>query len=449
MMVHFLRGFIFFIKLTILLVLGVFLARHPGEAHLTWFGYQIDMSVGVLFAGILFGVAIMLLIAGAWRFLWRLPIIWAQRQKTRCLQKSQAALIEGLTAIAAGEFSEARRFGKRAIALNSQHPLNLLLCAQSAFMSGKLEESNTHFLQMSKNNETMFLGLRGLISQARHTHNWEQMRQLLQEAMGIRPKSPWVLQQLLELDLRLGAFDKASMVVEQMQARQLITKPESRRRQALIHWMKAEAAEMAGDETLFVQTATSAHYEAPEISTITVRLAKHYQKVGKNSKAVKILIGGYAQAPHPDFADQMLQCLDPDDSALGHYREIEKLVEGASHHPESLYILARAAKTAKLWGQSRHYLTLLKSAFYSQRMCLLMAEVEELENSHQTNQVREWRERALTAPADPTWVCQSCHVTIPIWHPICPSCEGFDQIIWRSPTANTRTITQKETLLLG
>jgi len=447
-MTHFLRGFIFFIKLSIIAAFGVVLAQYPGQANLTWFGYQIDTSIGLLLAAILLSVATILLLAGTWRSLWRLPIIWAEQRKKRQIRKGQVALIEGISAIAAGEFSEARRLAKRAITFNTQHPLNLLLAAQSAYLSGKLEEANAHFLQMTKNQETMFLGLRGQILHARHTNNWEQMRHLLQEAMNIRPKSPWVLQQLLELDLRLGAFDKASMIVEQMQLRQLITKPESRRRQALIHWMKAEAAEMAGDETLFAQTAASAHFEAPEISTIAVRLANHYHKIGKNSKGQKILMGGYAHCPHPDFADQLLT-FHPDASPLDHYREIEKLVDGAPNHPESLYILARAAKAAKLWGQSRHYLTLLKGILYSQRVCRLMAELEEVENPHQANQAHSWWERAATAPPDPAWVCESCHTTTAIWHPVCPSCEGFDQISWTSPATSAIRDHKEATPLLG
>lgn len=447
-MIHFLRGFIFFIKLSIIAAIGVLLAQHPGQAHLTWFGYKIDMSIGLLLAAILLSTAAILLLAGAWRSLWRLPVIWAERRKKHRARKGQAALIEGISAIAAGEFSEGRRLAKRAISFNPQQPLNLFLAAQSAYMSGKFEEANSYFLQMTKNQETMFLGLRGQIVHARLTNNWEQMRHLLQEAMNNRPKSPWVLQQLLELDLRLGSFDKASMIVEQMQLRQLITKPESRRRQALIHWMKAEAAEIAGDEVLFAQTAASAHFEAPEISTIAVRLAKHYHKIGKSSKGQKILMGGYAHCPHPDFADQLL-ALNPDTPPLDHYREIEKLVEGAPNHPESLYILARAAKAAKLWGQSRHHLTLLKGILYSQRLCRLMAELEEAENPHQTNRSLEWRERAITAPPDPAWVCGNCHTTTATWHPICPSCEGFDQISWASPTASTGAGQKENTPLLG
>lgn len=449
MMVHFLRGFIFFIKLAILVALGVFLAQYPGEAHLTWFGYNIDMSMGILLVGILTSVATILLLAGAWRSLWRLPVLWAEQRKARRVRKGQITLLEGLSAIAAGEFQEARRLAKRAISLNADQPLNMLLNAQSAYMSGKLEEANTHFLQLRKNHDTAFLGLRGLILHAHHTNNWEQKRQLLQEAMTMRPKSPWVLQQLLELDLRLGAFDKASMVVEQMQLRQLITKPESRRRQALIHWMKAEAAEIAGDENLMVQSAASAHYEAPEVSTIAVGLAKFYHKIGKTSKAQKILMSGYTHCPHYDFEKQLL-ILSPDTNALDHYREVEKLVQGAPNHPESLYILAKAALAAKLWGQSRHYINLLKGVQYTQRVCRLMAEVEEAENPHQANHAYEWREKAIIAPPDPMWICDSCHITLPNWHPVCPSCESFDQINWQTPNAAITLSTMKEaTPLLG
>jgi len=448
-MTYFLRGFIFFIKLTILVVLSLLLARYPGQAHLTWFGYEIDMSMGLLLAFILISVAIILVIAGAWRFFWRLPIIWAEHRKVRNQQKGQIALLEGMSALAAGEFTEARRLAKRALTLNTEQSLNLLLAAQAAYLSGKNDESSTYFQQMTKNQNTNFLGLRGLILQAYQMNNWEQMRHLLQEAMNIRPQSPWVLQQLLELDLRLGAFDKASMIVEHMQLRQLITKPESRRYQALIHWMKAEAAEIAGDENLFAQTAASAHYEAPEISTIAVRLAAYYHKIGKTSKAQKILMSSYNYSPHPDFADQLC-ALNQDAGPLDHYRDLEKLVAGAPNHPESLYILARAAKIAKLWGQSRHYLNLLKEMVYSQRLCRLMAEIEEEENSHQPNQAHEWRERAATAPADPIWVCNKCHSTTLTWHAICPTCEGFDQIAWKSPRTATKSLGYKEaTLLLG
>ena len=443
MMVHFIRGFIFFIKLALLVILGLILAQHPGEAHLEWFGYRIDMSMGILVAAILFGVATFLLFAGIWRSLWRLPVIWAQTLNSRKERKGQDALIEGFGAIASGEFQEARQLAKRAISYNSQQPLNLVLAAQSAYMSGKYEESNELFLSMVKNPETAFFGLRGLIIHARHTNNWEQMRQYLQEAMSIRPKSPWVLQQLLELDLRLGAFDKASMIVEQMQLRHMITKPESRRRQALIHWMKADSAEIAGDDELFAQTASSAHYEAPEISTISVRLAKHYHKIGKNSKAQKILMKSYENCPHPDFADQLFS-LDPDAEPLANYRAVEKLVEGDPNHPESLYILARAAKEAKLWGQARHYLNLLKGILYTQRVCRLMVDIEEAESPRQGNQAQIWKERAITAPADPTWVCSSCHITLSNWQPTCPSCEGFDQISWQTPGAVHPIPVQKE-----
>jgi HemY protein len=207
--------------------------------------------------------------------------------------------------------------------------------------------------------------------------------------------------------------------------------------------MKAEAAEVAGDENLMVQSAASAHYEAPEISTIAVGMANYYHKIGKTSKAQKILMSGYAHCPHSDFATQ-LSALNPEVNSLDNYREVEKLVEGAPNHPESLYILAKAALAAKLWGQSRHYLNLLKGVQYTQRVCRLMADVEEAENPHQANQAHEWKEKAIGAPPDPTWVCEACHITLQQWHPVCPSCESFDHINWHTPKSVISQTTLKE-----
>ena len=143
------------------------------------------------------------------------------------------------------------------------------------------------------------------------------------------------------------------------------------------------------------------------------------------------------------FADQLFS-LDPDSEPLAHYRAVEKLVEGAPNHPESLYILARAAKEAKLWGQARHYLNLLKGILFTQRVCRLMVEIEETENPRQGNQAHEWKERAITAPADPTWVCTNCHISLSNWQPICPSCDGFDQISWQTPGSVHPIPSQKE-----
>lgn len=431
-MSHFLRGTVFFIKLTILVALGVLLAQNPGKAHLTWFGYHIEMSMGLLLAFLLFSVASLLLIMGAWRTFWRSPMIWAERRKKRHHQKGQTAFIEGMNALVGGEFSEALRLTKRATTFGFHHPLLHFLSAQAAHTSGKSEEASAYLAQLTQHPETRFLGLKGQIIQARHTHNWEQMRSLLQEALTIRPKSPWVLQQSLELDIRLNSFDKARTIVEQMHHRQLLTKTESRRKQGLIHWMQAELAEKEGDENLFIQAAARAHFEAPDISTIAVRLADYYHKIGKTSKAQKVLMVSYTYCPHPDFAEQ-LKALYPDLSTLEHYRNMEKLIEGAPQHPESLYILAKAAFEAKLWGQARHYLMILKDRAYSQRIAHLMIQVDMGENPNSLQTPSLSQEHFETIPPDPTWICQHCKATFSAWAPTCFSCETFDQIIWQLP----------------
>jgi HemY protein len=431
-MTFFVRGFVMFAKLAILIALAVVLAQSPGEAHLTWFGYQIDTTIGIMIAVVVLAVSGFFLLISIWRFVWRLPVKWIKARRNRLVRKGEAALLAGINAVAAEDYSEAVQQAKRARTFNPRQPLNLLLSAQSEYLSGKFDEADAFFTQMTKHPETAFLGFRGLILQARQHNNGQELRNYLQKALAVRPGSPWVLQQILELDLQSGNLAKASLVVEQMQLRQLITKQESRRRQGLIHWLKAEVAETAGDENGFIQAASSAHYEAPDISAITVRLAAKYREMGKQSKAQKLLLTSYGSSPHSEFGEQLVM-INKNHSPLDQYREIEKLVKDAPHHPESLYLLALAAKNAKLWGQSSHFLTLLKDKVYSQRVFRLMAELEEVQNPHQLAQARQWWEKAASAPADPAWVCESCTFIAPAWHPLCSSCQGFDRIVWQQP----------------
>ena len=431
-MIHLLRSFIIFVKLSILVILGIIIAQYPGRVHLDWLGYAVDTTAGVLIAAVLLCVGGLLLINGMWRFLWRLPVKWAESCRKRRRQKGEVALLEGICAVAAGEFAQAGQAARRARSLNPPNPLNFLLSAQSSYMAGNHEEAHAHFQHMAKRPETAFLGLRGLALLAGHKNDREGMRRHLQEALDVRPGSPWALQQLMELDLRLGDLDKASIVVEQMQHRQIITRQASRRRQALIHWLKAQSADQAGDENAFLQAAASAHYEAPEISAIAVKLADHYFKSSKVSKARKLLMKAYPHCPHSDFGERLTaysQKLSP----LDIYREHEKMTEEAPDHPESLFIMAQAARKAKLWGQARHFINQLKAKAYSQRVCRLMAELEESENPNQPAQARNWWEKAANAPADPGWVCHTCHSALADWQPSCPVCQSFDQISWQLP----------------
>ena len=64
------------------------------------------------------------------------------------------------------------------------------------------------------------------------------------------------------------------------------------------------------------------------------------------------------------------------------------------------------------------------------RMCLLMAELEELDGGAE-GRVREWLSRASRAPRDKTWVADG--VASDVWAPVSPLSGKLDAFRWQAP----------------
>jgi HemY protein len=64
----------------------------------------------------------------------------------------------------------------------------------------------------------------------------------------------------------------------------------------------------------------------------------------------------------------------------------------------------------------------------SERVCLLMADIEEGENGDQ-GRVRMWLTRAINAPRDPAWIADGR--IFPAWAPLSPLSGTLDGFEWR------------------
>jgi HemY protein len=69
----------------------------------------------------------------------------------------------------------------------------------------------------------------------------------------------------------------------------------------------------------------------------------------------------------------------------------------------------------------------------------LMARLEESEAVNMPA-AREWLDRAIGAPPDPSYVCARCGGDSPQWQALCPACGGFDTLAWRIPPSGSRPV---------
>jgi HemY protein len=91
--------------------------------------------------------------------------------------------------------------------------------------------------------------------------------------------------------------------------------------------------------------------------------------------------------------------------------------------------VARAAIDAHEWQEARSALGGIMRANPTERVCLLMAEIEAGEHGDQ-GRVRGWLTRALAAPRDPVWTADG--QIFEHWAPVSPVSGRLDAFEWRT-----------------
>jgi HemY protein len=424
------RAAVLFVLLVALSLGVAWLADHPGHVTVFWLGYRIDTS----FAALAGAAALLAVVSGVlWRS-WgavrnavrRTGAAYAERRRHR----GYRALTRGFVAVAAGDPDEARRQAERADVLLAEPPLTLLLSAQAAQLTGDQEAARKYFTAMLEKEDTAFLGLRGLINQAMRDRDREQALSLARRAYQIRPKTPWLVAILAELEAQAGLWEEAALVLHRARRRGIGA--DGKRGEAVALVGQSERADFEGREGESIELLRRAHKLAPDLVPVSARLAARLALRGDKRRARKIIESAWAASPHPDLARSFAKIV-PGEDALGRLQRTARLAKLRPDHAESHIAIAEAALDAELWGEARRHLRLaLLAPKPGRRVFRLMAKLEEEENDD-APAARQWLARAAEAEPDPAWVCRRCAAPAADWRPLCPSCEAFDGLSWTAP----------------
>jgi len=118
----------------------------------------------------------------------------------------------------------------------------------------------------------------------------------------------------------------------------------------------------------------------------------------------------------------------PGDTVRDRLKRMRRLADLRPDVAESGLAVARAAIDALDWPAARAALRPLAELRPSERLCLLMAEIEEREHGDQ-GRVRVWLTRAMSAPRDPAWVADG-HV-FDRWAPVSPISGRVGAFEWK------------------
>jgi len=417
-----------FFKLAIICALAVFLTLYPGTVALEWLGYKVDMPIAILFTIFFAFTALCILFHHIWIKIWGIPLRYYQFLQKRRQNKGEKLLLESLTAIAAQQPEEAQSSIELAKVLLPNHPLTVFIAAQSAHMLKDSAKAIGYFEKMVQDPNLSFLGLRGLILQAKEQEDWIKADHLLKQAMSIRADSPWVHQEILKNQIQLSKAGQ-DMAMTTGSVHRVLPKQEWHKHQAILLWLKAEKSR--DDLQAFRKLCQKAHDLSPEFIVVAVNLAQSWIQTDHLSKAQRVLELTYKLNPHRELAYawlSMVSGIEP----IERYRYLEKLTNLSPSHPETWWVLAEAAFEAKLWGQARGYLNTILAYGENQSACRLMAEVEEGEYPGADSKIRDWWLRASMASKQEGWFCHDCLSPSEKWQSVCGHCGAAGKIEWRT-----------------
>ena len=414
------RVLVILAALFVLALAASWLADHPGTIEYVWLGKSGALTTteaAALVAGAALGL---LLLAELVRMLWRLPAQLAARRRRTRQARGWTALSTGVVAVGAGDARSASRAASEALAALPDTPLAVFLAAQAAQLAGNRTEAAQHFTSLAADPSTATLGLHGLAVEARRAGDHAAALVHARAALALDPALPWAAATVFEAAAASGDFDEALAQLERNAKARLVDRATARRLRAVLLTGKA-----------MTDSAREAALEAHNLdkSFVPAALAASAAVSGRNPRqAASILEEAYRRTPHPDLFRAALDLVGG--SADARFKRAQALAALRPDDLESALGLARAALSARAPELAREALVPHLDRNATQRVCILMAELEALAPGDE-GRVREWLARAVRAPRDPQWIADG--VTSAHWAPVSPVTGRLDAFEWRVP----------------
>jgi len=418
--------------LILALVAGAaWMADHPGAVHITFENFIVDTSVAAL---AMFAAALVLVACGVfWAYIWLrhdAPVIGKNRIIKR-QQRGLEYLNDAMLALAAGDHSIAQKHIGRAELLLPPEPMVQLVAAEAATRASDHDTANKYYRELEKNPRARFLGLRGLLVDARRSGRSQEALRLAREALAENSKSRWALDSVFELEVASGDWQSARETLVKSQKRGVFDAETAKSHRGALSYAQAIEQAMSGDLIAAQKSLRSALKDRPGFTPASTRLARMDVADGNQKKAERFLKAVWKANPHPDVATAIYG-FNPTATASQMKEIIRTLTLDVADHPASLIARAEVAKNAGDFSEAKHLLEHLLLVNNSHAGWQMMADINALlgeDNSHALDM-------AAGAPADPSWVCRSCHSTASHWAPLCETCGSFDKITWGTFAGN-------------
>jgi HemY protein len=388
------RGLWFFFQLALVVLFAVWLARQQGAVSIEFHGWLVETTTGMLILSVLLAAGLVILLWRILRSILGTPHAIGRFRHHRRRNRSYAALVKSLAAIAAGEGVTALRHASEAEAIG-EPALGHLAAAQAAEMAGDDARAEAEYARLADRPDTLMIGLRGLAGLAERQGNLAQALEHVRRARKLSPKSPWPVARQFALEQRTGALDQAESTLADAAKLGAFAPTEANRLLAELLLRRAAEAAAAGNESAALKDAERAHQLEPPLTGAAVLAARLLARSGRIPAAERVLTRAWGAAPDTDLARTWL-ALAPKADSTAQLRQAERLLALDRTSEEGRLALAEAELALARWAEARTLLSGVSLATQaSPRYCRLMAYLEGASGNESA--ARGWFEKTLGA----------------------------------------------------
>ncbi len=391
------RLIIYVLGLTALVAASVWLANEPGTVSLTWRGWQVNTSVGILVMTMIALVIAVLLVMRLFSLIRGSVLAFVAARRERRFKRGLVSLGDGFAAVQAGQAPAAQKFAREAARLLSDNPAVLVLRKDAAALAGDVREMQEAALALLSRPETELAGLRALAERAVTDGDAAGALGHGRRALERKDAPPWALLLVLDLEIAAERWTEALAALDGKLARAAYSPTELKRLTSRLLTKQAHAVLDLGDAPTAANAAKKAMDVDETNGAAVAAFAKAMTAQGKGRKAASAVERAWATEPTRELL-AAYRSLIAGESAQDWARRIDGLAKAAPDHPESRLAVATAALSIESWSQARNRLAGLTGADASPdvraRAAQLLADIERRERGD-TAKAAEWLQLAL------------------------------------------------------
>ncbi len=427
---------VFFVLLVVALTFGVnFLLESEQMVLITVAGREFALTPvsGIIACGLALVALYLLLkliglLSAVIRFLNGDETAISRYFNRRAERKGYQALSEGMLAMASGEGRLAIRKAERAEGYLKRPELTNLLVAQAAEMAGDTAKATSTYKKLLADDQTRFVGIRGLMRQRLEAGDTDRALQLAEKAFLLKPGHGEVQDTLLRLQAADENWSGARQTLAAKLKSNTLPRDVHKRRDAVLALAHARDALAEGKIDAARRDATEANRLSPDLVPGAVMAARMATEEGKPKVAAKIIRKAWDAAPHPDLA-AAFAAIAPDETPATRLARFRILLAKHAGTPEVALLNAELHIAADDYAGARNALADLAESHPTARSLTIRAAIERGEGEPE-RVVRGWLAKAITASRGPQWTCENCGHVHADWQPVCEQCESFDTLAW-------------------